>query len=426
MRLNRPLAILLLALLPALVHAQPKAGSGDEFLREFIHKHLSSFKKIIDNPAKYRLQVIYTRIDRDAKNKPVLTTFYYRNLPKEFFSPASMVKLPLSAMTLEKIGKLNVAGMTRDSRFAEDSNYRCQRTVITDPLAPDSIPRLSAAIREALIVSDNEAYNRMYEFLGQKAINDRLHELGYTTAKVTQRFTLCDSVANRYTNGFSFFDGSGKMVYRQASAFNPDNYPMAAENPVIGKAYLNEYNRKINTGMDFTTKNFLPLKDIDDILKRIIFPQIYPENKRFRLKPEELDFMRYNMAITPAESGFPAFKKKRDYWDALTNYLYYGSEEDAVLNPDIRIFNIVGQSFGFLSDCAYITDFRHGVEFSLSVTLYVNEDGVLNDGKYDYKELGFPFLKQLGRAMYEYELGRARKVKPDLGEFSRLFTERSH
>ena len=47
----------------------------------------------------------------------------------------------------------------------------------------------------------------------------------------------------------------------------------------------------------------------------------------------------------------------------------------------------------------------------LSAVLYVNADGVLNDDKYEYDSIGFPFLRDLGRRVYEAECRRVSRVK---------------
>jgi hypothetical protein len=57
-------------------------------------------------------------------------------------------------------------------------------------------------------------------------------------------------------------------------------------------------------------------------------------------------------------------------------------------------------------DCARIYDQKNNIEFMLSAVIYANEDGVLNDGKYDYYNVGMPFLAELGRQFYNYELRR--------------------
>jgi hypothetical protein len=42
----------------------------------------------------------------------------------------------------------------------------------------------------------------------------------------------------------------------------------------------------------------------------------------------------------------------------------------------------------------------------------------MNDDKYDYDAIGLPFLYQLGKVFYQYELKRKRKFAPDLSRFS--------
>jgi hypothetical protein len=72
-------------------------------------------------------------------------------------------------------------------------------------------------------------------------------------------------------------------------------------------------------------------------------------------------------------------------------------------------------------DVAYFADFEKNIEFMLSVTILANKDGVFNDSKYDYETIGFPFMKNLGRVIYEYESKRSRKNAPDLNEFKLLY-----
>ena len=58
-----------------------------------------------------------------------------------------------------------------------------------------------------------------------------------------------------------------------------------------------------------------------------------------------------------------------------------------------------------------------GVEFLLSTVIYVNADGILNDDQYEYNAIGFPFLRDSGQAVYQYDLNRLRRHKPDLSQF---------
>ena len=83
----------------------------------------------------------------------------------------------------------------------------------------------------------------------------------------------------------------------------------------------------------------------------------------------------------------------------------------------VRIFNKVGLAYGYVTDNAYIVDFERGVEFLLTAVVLVNENGIFNDGIYEYDEVGLPFLAELGRVIYAYELERQRAHQPDLSKW---------
>ncbi|RZK63656.1 MAG: hypothetical protein EOO85_30920 [Pedobacter sp.] len=59
-------------------------------------------------------------------------------------------------------------------------------------------------------------------------------------------------------------------------------------------------------------------------------------------------------------------------------------------------------------------DTENDVEFMVTAVIYCNSDGILNDNKYDYTTVGYPFFSKLGKLLYEYELKRTRKVKSEL------------
>ena len=120
------------------------------------------------------------------------------------------------------------------------------------------------------------------------------------------------------------------------------------------------------------------------------------------------------MSQLPRETVHP------DYGDKPDNYckfFMYGDDDQAVIPSHIRIFNKIGLAYGFCIDNAYIVDFEKNIEFLLTAVIYANEKEILNDGKYEYETLAFPFLAKLGRMIYEYERERPRPRKPDLDAF---------
>ena len=127
------------------------------------------------------------------------------------------------------------------------------------------------------------------------------------------------------------------------------------------------------------------------------------------------------MSAYPSESSEPKYDTAV-YYSNYSKFLLLGAEKSQA-PENIRIFNKEGDAYGFLNDVAYIVDFENKVEFMLSATIYCNSDGIFNDDKYDYDSVGLPFLKNLGRAVYDYELKRKKKHVPDLSRFKIDYTK---
>jgi len=153
-----------------------------------------------------------------------------------------------------------------------------------------------------------------------------------------------------------------------------------------------------------------------------MFPESQPEDNRLVLSASDYTFLWKYMSMLPGESDFPQYKAD-DYWPAYVKFLLAGSEKGDWFNPDVRIFNKVGNAYGHLIDAAYIVDFEKNIEFMLSAVIYCNSDEVLNDDQYDYDNLGFPFLKALGEVIYQHELSRERPRVPDLSRFKINYRE---
>jgi hypothetical protein len=123
----------------------------------------------------------------------------------------------------------------------------------------------------------------------------------------------------------------------------------------------------------------------------------------------------------PSETDYPKYDTGL-YYDSYVKF-FFKQGSHSIPNY-IRVFNKVGWAYGCLTDVSYVADFKNKVEFMLTATIYVNSDGVMNDNKYDYDNIGYPFLYKLGQCIYNYELKRERKYKPDLSEFNIHYEKR--
>ena len=136
--------------------------TSDPFLKNILEKNLDSlFQQVLNDPDTYRLQVIYTRIDRDKHNKPTFQNYYYNYDPGFYFNPASTVKMPLAFLSLEKLNKMHVKGVNKYTSMQFDSSHEKQVKLYADTSSQNKLPSIAQFIRKAFLVSDNDAYNRM-------------------------------------------------------------------------------------------------------------------------------------------------------------------------------------------------------------------------------------------------------------------------
>jgi hypothetical protein len=373
----------------------------------------SLFKSVIQHPEIYRYQIIYTQINRDKNNVPSFTNYYFNYDSLQYFNPASTVKMPLAFLSLEKLKGLKQKGVNMFTPMQYDSGYSRQTILHKDSTAEDGLPSIAQFIRKAFLVSDNDAYTRMYEFVGQQTTNRRLHEMGYSDMRITRRFMRMNADENRHSNPIRFIKPDGSLIYFQPPAYNTDSFDFSHINK-MGRAHMNAQDSLINEPIDFTTANNVTVYHLQQMLQTVLFPNSVPANRRFNLEKSDYDFLYRYLSQYPSETDYPKYDTGL-YYDSYVKFFF---KQGGHSIPDyIRVFNKVGWAYGCLTDVSYVADFKNKVEYMLTATIYVNSDGVMNDNKYDYDNIGYPFMYKLGQCIYNYELKRSRKYKPDLSKF---------
>ena len=413
-RFNYLIICLLIAACSTPKKSMVQQSTGDSnVLDSLLKSHPEFFASILKNKQDLNVQVIYTQINRDANNNPLFTDYTFNVDNQQYFYPASTVKMPIALLALQKLNELNISGLDRITSMITDSSYFGEQKVLTDPLSVDGKPGIEQYIKEIFLLSDNNAFNRLYEFLGQEYINTQLHNKGYSNAEILHRLSVpLSEEQNRHTNAVAFYDTASNIIYQQGAQYNSKTY--SNKDLRLGKGYYKN-GTLVKEPFDFSKKNRLTLPDLHAILRSVIFPGSVSVKQRFNLSEADYNFLHKSMSTLPRESKSPVYDTA-DYWDAYVKFLLYGSEK-GTLPEHIRIFNKVGDAYGFLTDVAYIVDFKSNTEFMLSATILCNSDGIFNDDHYDYEEVGFPFMKHLGEVIYQYELNRKKTFLPDLGKF---------
>ncbi len=378
-------------------------------------------KQVLQDPKTYRLQIIYTQINRNLQNKPSFKNYYYHYNVNDYFNPASMVKMPLAFLSLEKLNRLKISGLNKFSAMAFDSSYPGQKAMLRDSVAEDGLPSIATFIKRAFLISENDPYNRMYQFIGQEAINKTLKDKGYQLLRITRQFMGFNEEQNRHTNPIRFFDKQGKLIYDQPAAYHQKPFDFSMEFK-IGKGYLNKKDSLINEPFDFTKHNYVPLEYFQQLLQSVLFPSSVPIKQRFDLGKNDRNFLLQYLSQYPSETNYPKYDDSL-FFDSYVKFFFQDSTHRM---PDhIRVFNKVGWAYGFLTDVSYVLDIKNNIEYMLSATLYANKDGILNDDKYEYETIGLPFLNDIGRTFYRYELSRNRKYRPKLSGFGLIYETRN-
>ena len=344
----------------------------------------SKIRNVMDSLAQYELQVRYTRIDR-IKDSIIFTDYNFQVKDSNYFYPASTVKILTAVLALEKLNKMDSLDLYTQFYVEGDS---LETTFANE-------------ISKIFAVSDNEANNRLLEFLGQDRINQSLKDKGIAAVRISHRLST-ENAFEVTTRPLIAYLNDTTTTWLKPSVNKPP-VPLALNGIKKGTAYYEE-NTLINEPFDFSLKNYYPLSTQNEVLKRIIFPEQFPKNERFNLSPDQHSFLLKAMSDLPKNMGYD----EMDYYDGYCKFFMFGDTRDTIPKY-LKIYNKVGNAYGTITDCAYITDSKNHVEFMLAATLLANKNGVFNDNTYEYEDIGLPFLAQLGREIYNLEIAQKQR-----------------
>jgi|TARA_B100002003_G_C14078991_1_gene519094 hypothetical protein len=396
-----------------IVSAATAQPTDSKLLKEILENLIPVFSNIFSEPDQYKLQIIYTQVNRDRNNVPELATHTYRLKPREYFYPASTIKIPIAVLAMEKLN--SIENIDRDTPLNILTEMPGLEGILEDKTSRTGLPSIAHYIHKLFVVSDNDASNRLFEFLRRDYLNQRLWDLGYTETRIRQRLGISLSEKqNRYTSSFRFFH-DGSIIYEQPSQKAEIDLNVNYNDYLIGKAHMKS-GKRVEQPFDFSKKNFMNLMEQHRFLIQVMFPETAPNYKQLNLTENDYQFLYGKMSLLPRESKYPLYEDDNHNYDGYCKFFMFGDTREQI--PDhIRIYNKVGLAHGFLLDNAYVVDVKNKVEFFLSAVVYVNQNETLNDNTYEYDEISIPFLAALGNAFYRYELNRVKDVLPDLTRF---------
>lgn len=381
------------------------------FLKKLMQAHPDLFSGVLNHPQKNQIQVLYTQVIKNKNAHIKFKTYSYNLDNHRYFYPASTVKLAAVIFALEKINALKIKGLTAKSTMITDSAWSGQTRVDKDKTSENGLPSIEHYIKKILLTSDNDAFNRLFEFIGRAEINNKLKYYDLHDSRILNRLAIGDAGESaKHTNPIRFYNAD-KLVYLQAAQYDPKEYPLKLTNTIMGKGYLDSAEKLVPKPFNLSNKNAFSISDQQSMMIKLIHPEAFPISKRFKLTPQDYQLIYTYMSKLPTESDYPSYDPK-EFWPTYAKMLYYGREKDTIINPDLKIFNKYGDSYGFIIDNAYFKDNKNNIEFFLTAVVQSNEDGIYNDGIYEYETVCYPFMKNIGKLIYDYEIQRKHKNKP--------------
>ena len=356
---------------------------------------LPSFRALDAQREDVRLQIFITEVP-NAEDVSTWRSAGYR-VGEEYLYPASAIK-HLAAMAV----------------FARHPELRPQDLVSiyeapSPALTPEELASfqgrrarqqtLEEIVRDALITSGNDAYNRLVDIVGHQALNEWLRDAGLVTSKLRHRmFAFAPNAVQRMSPRVEV-RRDGRVLLRlpaRRSAF--EFSALVPARAMVGDAYIDEDSgARVDRAMDFSEKNDVPIADLHRAMMMFAFPAASAEAlglpvgaRGLGLSAQARAFLIAVMSEHPQGRADRGFEVRADRYKPLLPGLR------RVLPVErIDYVNKAGRAYGFHVESAWLRDRVTGRALVVTAGLYVNSDGVVNDNRYDYHR-SYAFFADLG------------------------------
>jgi hypothetical protein len=436
------------------VKSKYKQGSNqqDNFISQFLHsasqiknkRSKKALKIVLAHPNEFRFQLLITEVKYSSNQEPEFVTHEYR-IDQEYFYPASAIKTyaSLAALIYYKRQKKKYKWLTTNDALS----YSSRRCLLKDQSnIKAGHATLEHEIKKTQIVSNNKAFNRVFNVLGSKKIHEILKPY-FPSVRVYHRLSsnetyqeclkipalhVCDSNSEGDIK-------ISKSLLRDPLNSSPNPMPLVfskldpytgfgddIKSLKVGQKYKDmKTKRLLSKPLDFTLKNRASFYDF----QRLNF-WLYFNNKADPILNKKMDLiqllgptwlgeLRHAMAVYPRHSINPVYQA-RSLSETRFKPLIRGirmSHKVFKNDQSIYYFNKAGKAFGFHIDNAFIgygkavgkidpktgkSTGRFKKALFITVGVYANSNKILNDNKYQYDKITVPLLNAIGYAVGRY------------------------
>lgn len=393
----------------------PHKDRGD--LKPLFDQSLGSgFKALqaaLDHSVEQRVQILVSEVVPDGHGGHRLNRFGYR-VGAEYFYPASCIKLCAAVAALQCLEALQASHGCGDllETPMEIAPLFTGDLAQTDDASNLSGGRITVGheIRKLALVSDNRAFNRLYDLVGHDALNRSMQELGLSSTVVNHRLSESRVIPDpRASAAVTLRPATGPAVTVPARHSTLSLTNLAARLQV-GEAYM-KGEQRVSEPMDFSTRNGISLQHLQDLLIQVVAPEIDLGAPRLRLEESHRRFLVEALTQPASESLNPVYGASEYPTDAYKTLLPGVRRVLPEQRPGHRVecASKIGQAYGFTIENACLRNPVNGRTVFVSAVIYTNADGVLNDDQYEYAQVALPFMADLGEWVARNWLASAAK-----------------
>lgn len=331
---------------------------------------------------------------------------------QRYFYPASTVKLYAAIAAYEQMNALAEmhpeAGLSERTALRFHPLFGDDTVRETDPARERStVPfgeppiTIEHEAHKVFVVSDNPAFNTLYDFVGQRDLYHRIRAWGAGSTMITHRLAVARTEsenrrAPRIDLGLTPGDPQIGERYSTLPHPGPDRLLMPDESMLLGTGYVRS-GETVREPFDFSTKNFTTLSDLQLVLVRLLFPDIAERSvgsadgvwtgplpgRPLDLTDDQREQLIASATMYPRQSESPKYDPA-EYPDDHVKFLLPGLLKVRPLQ-EWRVVNKIGLAYGFVTENAYVEHRPTGNAVFVAAVIHRNPNGIYNDNQYDYE-----------------------------------------
>lgn len=365
-----------------------------EWVEALLHQLPGRFDHLLAEPETYRLQIMVSLVEPDAEGKVELTHHRYR-VDEELLFPASCIKTVASIAALRKLRRMQAkghrVGLNTPLAYCYEPDEPCE--------AEDRSNRdgqtitLGHEIRKMHLVSNNLAYNRLFDFVGHREINEFALRSGLDSARL--RWRMGGGKPATWTPRIEMRARDGEVIVVPERNSTYEVGPTTLPRPLVGHGQKRR-GKLIEEPEDFSAKNHISIEDMHQLLIGVVMPEAEGALD-FGLRQSDRAFLLAAMTEDPNASKNPRYRSEKK--SALRYKLMLRGMARVMPIESIRYVNKPGKAYGFHLESAYVEDTRSGRGVFVTAGLYANANGITHDNVYEYDEITRPFFRDLGEVV---------------------------